>query len=131
MQPIRVLITDDHPGVRSGLAELLATAPDLDVVGLAHCGTSGVELAIELEPDVVLMDLSMPEMDGPQATARILAARPRTRVLILTAFADRGALGRALACGAVGSVLKDASPARLIAAVRGAAAGSVSLLPPL
>jgi DNA-binding NarL/FixJ family response regulator len=118
---IRVLITDDHPAVRSGLAELLHTARDLVVVGTAHCGAEGIRLARELAPDVVLMDMSMPGMDGQQATARILAERPETRVLILTAFADRRLIQGAVACGAVGSVLKDASPACLIGAVRAAA----------
>src|SRR5690349_21092420 len=104
---LRVLITDDHPVVRQGLADLLGTAEDLQLVGVACCGAEGVRLACELEPDVVLMDLSMPEMDGQAATERILAARPETQVVILTAFADRSRVRRALANGAVTAVLKD------------------------
>ena len=119
---VRVLITDDHPAVRRGLAELIGNAADLDVVGVACCGAEGVELTCRLEPDLVLMDLSMPEMDGEAATERILAARPSTRVVILTAFADQRKLQGALACGAVTSVLKDAPPSELLDAVRAAAA---------
>jgi DNA-binding NarL/FixJ family response regulator len=121
--PLRVLITDDHPTVRQGLADLLATARDLEVVGVACCGDEGVRLARELEPDVVLMDLSMPGMDGQAATERIMSARPATRVVILTAFADQARVRGALRCGAVTSVLKDAPPAELLGAVRGATAG--------
>jgi DNA-binding NarL/FixJ family response regulator len=118
---IRVLITDDHPRVRMGLALLLGTAADIKVVGLARSGEEGVCLAARLEPDVVVMDLSMPGMNGHQATQEILATHPGTRVLILTAFPDRPLLDRALACGAVGSLLKDAEPSELLAAVRAAA----------
>jgi DNA-binding NarL/FixJ family response regulator len=120
-KPLRVLITDDHPAVRQGLIDLLATADDLVVVGAACCGAEGVELARELEPDIVLMDLSMPEMDGCAATEHILAARPETRVVILTAFADRPRVDGALANGAVTTVLKDAPPAELLGSVRAAA----------
>lgn len=116
--PLRVLITDDHPAIRQGLADLLATARDLEVVGVACCGEEGVRLARDLEPDVVVMDLSMPGMDGQAATERIMAARPATRVVILTAFADRAQLRRAFGCGAVTSVLKDAPPAELLRALR-------------
>ena len=119
---LRVLITDDHPAIRQGLTDLLCTADDLDVVGVACCGAEGVQLTCELEPDVVLMDLSMPEMDGQVATERILAARPATRVVILTAFADQRRVRRALADGAVTTMLKDAPPAELLEAVRAAAA---------
>lgn len=118
---IKVLLVDDHQLVRAGLASLLGTAEDVIVVGQAGDGLVAVQQARELEPDVVLMDLSMAEMDGSAATARILAARPRTRIVILTAFADRPRLDLALAHGAVGSVLKDAPPAELIEAVRAAA----------
>jgi DNA-binding NarL/FixJ family response regulator len=121
---LRVLVTDDHPAVRRGLADLLETTGDLVLVGLACCGDEGVRLACELNPDVVLMDLSMPGMDGQTATQRILAARPGTRVVILTAFADRVRVAGALADGAVMTVLKDAPPAELLAAVRAAAGGS-------
>jgi DNA-binding NarL/FixJ family response regulator len=122
-EAIRVLITDDHPIVRIGLADLLGTAAGLRVVGVAGCGAEGVRLARALKPDVVVMDLSMPGMDGREATRQIVAERPATRVLILTAFRDRDLIDGASGCGAVGSVLKDAAPAELIAAVR-AAAGS-------
>jgi DNA-binding NarL/FixJ family response regulator len=113
---IRVLITDDHPAVRTGLAELLATAEDMEVIGIAACGAEGIRLTQELQPDVVLMDLSMPKMDGRAATEKILALRPQTRVILLTAFADRT---RTAACGAVTTVLKDAPPAELLAEIRG------------
>jgi DNA-binding NarL/FixJ family response regulator len=121
IRPIRVLIVDDHPRVRSGLADLLATTGDLLVAGVAHNGAEGMRLARELAPDVVLVDLSMPEMNGQEVTAHMLAERPQTRILILTAFAVRGLVDRALASGAVGSVLKDAEPARLFSAIRAAA----------
>jgi DNA-binding NarL/FixJ family response regulator len=120
--PVRVLVTDDHPAVRRGLADLLGTTGDLLLVGVACCGAEGVRLTCELNPDVVLMDLSMPDMDGQAATQRILAARPRTRVVILTAFADRARVHGALASGAATTILKDAPPAELLAAVRAAAA---------
>jgi DNA-binding NarL/FixJ family response regulator len=119
--PIRVLITDDHPAVRRGLAELLAAADGLVVVGTAACGAEGVRLAEQLDPDVVLMDLSMPGMDGRAATRRILDVRPAAGVVLLTAFADRARVGGALADGAVTAVLKDAPPAQLLAAIRSAA----------
>lgn len=86
---IRVLLAEDHPVVRAGIESLLAAADDVEVVGAVGDGEEAVELAAELEPDVVLIDLSMPRLDGIAATARIVSTRPGARVVVLTAFADR------------------------------------------
>jgi DNA-binding NarL/FixJ family response regulator len=116
-----VLVADDHPLVRQGLLSLLSTASDIEVVATARDGVEAVELAAVCRPDVVLMDLSMPRMNGAEATEAIVAAGEGARVVVLTAFGDRERLDRALAAGACAYVLKDAAPAALLAAVRGAA----------
>jgi DNA-binding NarL/FixJ family response regulator len=126
---IRVLLADDHPLVRTGLAALLATADDLEVVGAAADGDEAVRLAEELAPDVVLMDLSMPVLDGASATREVLRVRPGTAVVVLTSFSDQPRVADALAAGAVGYQLKDSEPADLLAAVRAAAAGHAPLDP--
>ncbi|QHC66071.1 response regulator transcription factor [Rathayibacter oskolensis] len=126
---IRVLIVDDHPLVRAGLAGLVAASADLEVVGQAGSGEEALELAPALEPDVVLMDLSMPGMDGIEATARLKALRPETRVVVLTSFDDRARVLAALRAGAQGYQLKDADPAAVLDAVRSAAAGDAPLDP--
>jgi DNA-binding NarL/FixJ family response regulator len=124
-----VLLVDDHQMVRTGLATLLSSTDDLVVVGQAGDGAEAVEVAASTRPDVVLMDLSMPVMDGIEATRRLVAAHPDLRVVVLTSFSDRSRVSEALAAGAVGYQLKDAEPADLIAAVRTAAAGHVPLDP--
>jgi DNA-binding NarL/FixJ family response regulator len=126
---IRVLIADDHAVVRAGLEQLLATVPDVELAGAAGDGESAVALARETAPDVVLMDLEMPRMDGREATRRILAERPETRVVVLTSFADRERILGALDAGATGYLLKDAEPSELIAGVRSAARGEAPLNP--
>ena len=118
---IRVLLCDDHAVVRVGLKRLLDSADGVDVVGTAVDGEEGVEAAARLRPDVVLMDLSMPNVDGVEATRRIAARVPGTAVVVLTSFADRARIRRAIDAGASGYLLKDASPAELLDAVRGAA----------
>jgi DNA-binding NarL/FixJ family response regulator len=123
---IRLLIADDHAVVRAGLAQLAATFQDVEVVASAGDGREAVELCAEHAPDVVLMDLEMPVLDGIAATAQIAS---ETRVLVLTSFADRERILRALDAGAVGYVLKDAEPAELAAAIRAAARGDVPLDP--
>ncbi|MFE3193764.1 response regulator [Nocardia sp. NPDC059240] len=120
---IRVLIVDDQQLVRAGLRMLCESAGDLEVVGEASGGAEAVRLAARGGADVVLMDLRMPQMDGIRATAAILAAHPATRVLALTTFDDDDHLYPALAAGACGFLLKDASPADLLAAIRRAATG--------
>jgi DNA-binding NarL/FixJ family response regulator len=124
-----VLLVDDHQMVRTGLATLLSSTDDLVVVGQAGDGAEAVEVAASTRPDVVLMDLSMPVMDGIEATRQLVAAHPDLRVVVLTSFSDRSRVSEALAAGAVGYQLKDAEPADLIAAVRTAAAGHVPLDP--
>lgn len=126
---IRVLLADDHRLVRAGLAGLLSTAPDIEVVGEAADGRQAVELAGTTEPDVILMDLSMPVLDGIEATRQILAAAPSIRVIALTSFADQNKVSDMLASGAVGYLLKDSEPADLLAAVRSASAGGAPLDP--
>lgn len=126
---ISVLLVDDHQLVRAGLAALLATAEDLQVVGQAADGRQALEVAAEQRPDVVLMDLSMPVLDGVQATRQLLADLPGTHVVILTSFSDRERVGEALAAGAVGYLLKDCDPRDLLAAVRSAAQGHAPLDP--
>jgi DNA-binding NarL/FixJ family response regulator len=126
---IRVLVVDDHAMVRTGLVAMLAADGDIEVVAQAADGTSAVAEAIAAAPDVVLMDLSMPVVDGVEATRNVLGALPSTRVVVLTSFADQDRVRRAFAAGAVGYQLKDAEPETLRDAVRAAAAGNVPLDP--
>jgi DNA-binding NarL/FixJ family response regulator len=126
---IRVLLADDHRLVRAGLAGLLSTAADIAVVGEAADGRQAVDLSLELKPDVILMDLSMPVLDGIEATRLILDHAPSTRVIALTSFADKDKVSDMLASGAVGYLLKDSEPAELLAAVRSASAGGAPLDP--
>jgi DNA-binding NarL/FixJ family response regulator len=126
---IRVLIVDDHPIVRAGLAGLVDAADDLEVVGTGATGLEAVELAAALHPDVVLMDLRMPDLEGDEATARILAADPDARVVILTTYESDDAILRAIGAGASGYLLKAAPEAELLAGIRAVAAGEVALAP--
>ena len=126
---IRVLVVDDHQLVRAGLVILLEAAPDIQVAGEAADGLRALDAAAATDPDVVLMDLSMPVLDGVAATRRLLAERPGTRVVALTSFADRQRVTDILAAGATGYVLKDSRPDDLLAAVRAAADGHVPIDP--
>ena len=126
---IRTLVADDQSMVRAGLRMLLNTEPDIEVVAEAGNGRDAVAQAGRFHPDVVLMDIRMPEMDGIEATKRILAATPEVRVLILTTFSLDEYLFDALRAGASGFVLKDDPPEQLIAAVRTVAAGDALLSP--
>jgi DNA-binding NarL/FixJ family response regulator len=129
--PIRVVIADDHPVVRAGLAGLLGTEDRLEVVAQAPDGAAAVSAALDPGADVVLMDLRMPLLDGADATARIVAARPGTKVLILTTYDGDADIVRAVEAGAVGYLLKDTPGEALIAAVFAAARGETVLAPPI
>jgi DNA-binding NarL/FixJ family response regulator len=124
---IRVLIADDHAVVRGGLEQLLANAPDLEVAASASGGREAIELAQATSPDVVLMDISMPDLDGVAATKSICEALPGAKVVILTSFSDRERILDALDAGAVGYLLKDAEPDELLRGVRAAARGESPL----
>jgi DNA-binding NarL/FixJ family response regulator len=126
---VTVLLADDHHLVRSGLAGLVNGAIGLRVVAEAADGEQAVLLADQLRPDVVLMDLSMPVLDGVEATRRIVKARPDAAVVVLTSFSDTARVGEALAAGATGYLLKDCEPSELIAAVRSAALGHAPIDP--
>lgn len=126
---IRVAIVDDHALVRSGLQQLLSAEEDLEVVGTASNGEEAQVLVRSSAPDVVLMDLSMPGVDGIEATRRIVADFPAVHVVVLTSFADRQRILDALEAGAVGYLLKDADPADVAVAVRAAMAGGSPLDP--
>lgn len=126
---IRVLLAEDHSLVRAGLERLLATADDIEVVGGAADGAEAVTLAAETSPDVVLMDLSMPNLDGIEATRAILGENERVQIVILTSLSDRARILAALDAGAVGYLLKDSEPEELIGAVRAAARGESPLDP--
>ncbi|MBU4214357.1 MAG: response regulator transcription factor [Actinobacteria bacterium] len=126
---IRVLIADDHPVVRSGLAGLLAVEPDIEVVGEAGDGQRTVALAHELRPDLVLMDLRMPVLDGAAATALIVAQVPGVHVLVLTTYETDTDILRAVEAGATGYLLKDTPREELVAGVRAAARGQSALSP--
>ena len=128
---IRVLVADDHPVVRSGLVGMLDIEDDLVVVGEAADGEEALLRVADLAPDVVLMDLRMPRLDGAGATARIVAEHPATRVLILTTFDTDGDIVRAVEAGATGYLLKDTPRAQLVEAVRAAARGETVLAPPV
>jgi DNA-binding NarL/FixJ family response regulator len=124
-----VLVVDDHPLVRAGLTALVATTEDLKVIGGARNGEQAIALAEQLRPDVILMDLSMPGMDGVEATHRIMTAFPDMRVVVLTSFAEHDRVTRALAAGAVGYLLKDCDPREVLAGVRSAARGHAPIDP--
>src|SRR4051794_21694945 len=126
---IRVAIVDDHAVVRGGLEQLLAAEDDIEVVGTASDGEQAHALVSSARPDVFLMDLSMPGVDGIEATRRIVADAPDTHVVVLTSFADRQRILDALEAGAAGYILKDADPSEVSAAVRAAAAGHSPLDP--
>ena len=125
----RVLVVDDHPVLRRGLAQLLGQAKGVELVGLAADGSEGVKLALDESPDVVLMDLEMPALDGIEATRQIRASRPQTAVVVLTSFSDRERILEALDAGAAGYLLKDAEPEELLRGIDAAAAGQAPLAP--
>ena len=129
MTTLRVLLADDHPVVRSGLAGLLAVEPDIEVVGEVADGAAAVQAAGELLPDLVLMDLRMPVLDGAAATARIVAEHPGVRVLVLTTYETDADILRAVEAGATGYLLKDTPREQLVAGVRAAARGESALSP--
>jgi DNA-binding NarL/FixJ family response regulator len=129
MKRIRVLIVDDHEIVREGLQTLLTEEPDFEVVGTAGNGAAAVALAEGTKPDVIVMDLVMPELDGIEATRRILRDNPSARVLVLTTFADDQHVREAIQAGAIGYLLKDVLKGDLVRALRDAAMGRPALHP--
>jgi DNA-binding NarL/FixJ family response regulator len=126
---IRVLIVDDHGLVRAGLAQLLDNAEDIEVVGSAAGGREAIELAAHTRVDVVLMDLSMPGLDGIAATRALLERAPDAQVVVLTSFSDRRRILDAIDAGAVGYLLKDSEPDELLRGIRAAARGESPLAP--
>ncbi|GAA4569246.1 response regulator transcription factor [Planotetraspora kaengkrachanensis] len=129
MTVLRLMIVDDHPVVREGLRGMLEADPGVTVVGEASSGDEAVVRAAELRPDVILMDLRMPNGDGVSATAGILAARPESRVIVLTTYETDQDIVRAVEAGATGYLLKDTSRGDLLAAIFSAARGETVLSP--
>src|SRR5581483_7460487 len=127
--PIRVLLVDDHDMVRRGLATFLAVFDDLELVGEARDGAEALRLCAEVQPDVVLMDLMMPDMDGASATQEIRRRWPRIQVIALTSFPEPGLLQRVLQAGAISYLLKNVSADALHAAILAAHAGRSTLAP--
>ncbi len=128
---IRLLVVDDHPVVRAGMVAVLGEEPDLDVVGEAGNGAEALALVPRLEPDVVLMDLRMPVMDGAEATARLRSMPSAPQVLVLTTYDTDADIVRAVEAGARGYLLKDAPTSLLTDAIRRAARGETVLAPPV
>ncbi len=126
---VRLLICDDHPIVRAGFEGILAGNPDFEVVGEAGDGREGVEMARRLRPDVVLMDLRMPQMEGVEAIGKIKAERPETQVLVLTTYDSDADILRAIEAGATGYLLKDAPREELFRAITAASLGEPVLAP--
>jgi len=126
---IRVLLVEDHGLVRAGLERLLSRVEDVEVVGGAADGAEAIRLVADTNPDVVLMDLSMPNVDGIEATRKIVAARPQAQVVVLTSVIDRERILAALDAGAVGYLLKDSEPQVLIEGIRSASRGESPLSP--
>jgi DNA-binding NarL/FixJ family response regulator len=126
---IRVVVADDHPIVRAGIVALLQDADDVSVVGQASDGETAVSIALAERPDVVLMDLRMPGIDGDEATARILAREPGIRVLILTTYESDDQILAAIEAGAAGYLLKAAPESEILAGLRATARGETALAP--
>ncbi|EFL16250.1 two component system response regulator [Streptomyces sp. C] len=126
---IRVVIADDEPLIRAGIRMILTSAPDIEVVAEGANGREAVELALSHAPDVVLLDIQMPVMDGLSALGELGRAAPAVRTLILTTFGEKENVLRALSQGGAGFLLKDSAPGELIGAVRAAAAGDAYLSP--
>ncbi len=127
--PIRVLLCDDHAIVRKGIGALLATQPNIEVVGEACDGAEAVALAKQLQPDVILMDLVMPQLDGIGATQQITTQQPNVHILVLTSFAADDKVFPAIKAGALGYLLKDSGPTQLLEAIHQVARGEPSLEP--
>jgi two-component system, NarL family, response regulator LiaR len=121
--PIRIMIVDDHLMVRDGLKVFLSNYDDLEVVAEAEDGAQAIELCAEARPDVVLMDLLMPTLDGPTATARLRQVHPQVQVIALTSFVEEDLIRRAIQAGAIGYLLKDVNPGKLAEAIRAAHRG--------
>jgi NarL family two-component system response regulator LiaR len=126
---IRILIADDHMVVRRGLCSLLIPRNGMEVIGEAMDGVEAVELAHSLQPDVILMDMVMPRLNGPEAIVEIKKENPDARVLILTSFGEEARVSAAIRAGALGYLLKDSSPDELFHAIREVAQGNLSLPP--
>lgn len=120
---IRVMVVDDHAIVRQGISDVLAADPEIEIVALAKSGEEAVAMVAELRPEVMLMDLSMPGMDGVEATRQTMAAAPGVRVVMLTSFAEPKHVNAALDAGAVGYLLKDAEGEEIVRAVKAANRG--------
>ena len=129
MKKIRILLVDDHELLRFGLSTLLQFQKDMEVVGGAENGAEALDLVRQLKPDVVVMDLMMPQMDGVESTQRILAELPATRIMLLTSFGTAADVIRAIRAGAVGALVKDSPNDKLIAAIRNVAAGKQAFSP--
>lgn len=129
MGNIRVLLADDHAVVREGLKAVISAEPGMELVGEASDGRVALELAAELDPDVVVIDVSMPELNGAEVTAQLCALRPDRKVLALTVHEDRGYMRQLLRAGAAGYVLKRAAPSELVRAIRAVAGGGTYLDP--
>jgi DNA-binding NarL/FixJ family response regulator len=126
---VRVALADDHRVVRVGLQELLSTFEDVDVVGVAEGGERAVEVCVAERPDVLLLDLSMPDVDGVEVSHRLATAAPDTRIVVFTSFSDRDRIVEALDAGAIGYLLKDAEPEEIHQAILAAARGESPLAP--
>jgi two-component system, NarL family, response regulator LiaR len=128
-QPIRVMLVDDHTMVRRGLATFLKVYPDLEMVGEAGSGLEAIELCAAALPDVILMDLMMPDMDGATTTRLIRQKHPKVQVIALTSYKEQEIVQSALQAGAIGYLLKDVSAEELARAIRAAHAGRATLAP--
>jgi DNA-binding NarL/FixJ family response regulator len=126
---IRILVADDHPIVRGGIVALLESADDIEVIGQAATGREAVTLALSLKPDLVLMDLRMPDLNGDEATAAIVAADPGIRILVLTTYESDASILTAIEAGASGYLLKAAPEDEVLAGIRSVARGEVALAP--
>jgi DNA-binding NarL/FixJ family response regulator len=129
LETLRILVAEDHPLFRKGMISLLSSVPDFEVVGEAATGEEAVARAADLQPDVVLMDLQMPEVNGIEATRRILQESPSVRVLVVTLFEDEDSVFMALRAGARGYVLKDADEEEMVLAIRAVGKGEAIFSP--